>query len=470
MPLTLAQLLATPTKEELRARLLRLLQGIGLTTHSGYSPGTVYGQGTPIASYAAAVLITYTDVSFKLSDDGGQTWGPERLMPPEAIGVYTLASNDPLYGSGLTSIVFVRQPTGYSFLVDDVFSFELSSPGLPTTSWQEGDPELTLAEMDADALEDLYLLQQKIAAGGLLFDSFGDWLDLLAHEVYGIDRIEGVVAEGVLTLSDPHNQGPFTLNNGDLWVISDDGHRYVLAQNVTVGLAGSIDGVVFRAESKGSAYNVGNNTISTLVTAVPGLAVNNPDPGSGSWVTTPGSDDEADLVLQTRCAERWAELGVGLPGSNYDLWARAADASVTRVGTRVSPTVPGQVDVAVGGASGAVSGAVVTAVQDYIDPRVALTNTAEVSSAANVAVTVDGTVYVQAAYLAEATAAVQSALTALFLSKSISGDTLYLAELIEAIMVPRGVRNVVLTLPTGDTILTFGQLPTLTNSLTFVPV
>ncbi len=275
------------------------------------------------------------------------------------------------------------------------------------------------------------------------------------------------VTEGVVTLTDPSALGPFNESNGSVWFLSEEGLRFVLSQDVVLPLSGTLTGVVVRAESPGAAYNVANNTINQLSTSVPGLTVNNPDPGSGSWVTSSGTDAESDVDLALRCMERWPTLGeAGAVAGTYDLWAKAADGTVTRTKVFADGTVAGQVDVYVAGAAGALSGGVVAAVQDYIDQRVPLCVSALVLSPTNHAITIAGDVYVAAAMLATATAAVATALDELASTTEIGG-TFYFSQLEAAIQDVSGVRNVELSSPVADVVLGATEVATLTNNLVF---
>ena len=71
-------------------------------------------------------------------------------------------------------------------------------------------------------------------------------------------------------------------------------------RNITAGTipAGGSLPLIFEAESPGAQYNVPNNTITVLNTPLNGVTINNPDPGSGTWITSEGSDVETDERLK----------------------------------------------------------------------------------------------------------------------------------------------------------------------------
>lgn len=462
MPQTLATLLAAPTKEQLRALLLLELQGIGFVRQSDYSPGTVSLSGTPNAAYQVRVRIIVAGAvgaaTFQWSTDGGTTWSA------------TLATSAAFTIPGTALVIgFTDGPSGSgtSFLAGDVWSIDTRLPSLQASSWQTGSTPLTLVENDAAALEDLYALTSVLAAGGFVDTATGPWLDLLAASVYQLTRFPAVSTVGVVKLTDAGGAGPFTLVDGQVWVASTSGQRFFSVGGYTLPASGTVD-ITVRAELPGAAGNVGNGTITAIITALPGVTVANPALVSGSWVTTQGADAELDAALAARCRSRWPAIGVGSPAAAYDLWARTADSSITRTRVRPSPTVEGQVDVYLAGASGPAGPAAVAAADAYIQPRVPLTVTALVAAASSGPITITGTLYVRAgnpSALALATAAVEA-----YLRDIDVGGTVYLTGIIEALMSPPGVRNVSISSPVADTAMGSTQVPVGTITLAVVVV
>jgi uncharacterized phage protein gp47/JayE len=343
----------------------------------------------------------------------------------------------------------------------------LAARGFPVTSWQEGDVARTLVAIDSQSLSNLETLVANIAAGGLLDTAAGAWLTLLAANVYDVDRNSAVATRGLVRLTASAEAGPYTIAPGQLRFASTSGLRYQIANtdNITIAKGGTLD-VTVQAESPGAAYNGGNGTITTLLTPLPGVTCANPDPGGGTWITTQGVDEESDASLRTRCAARWPESGFGSPAASYDLWARTADATITRTKVQPSGSIAGQVDVYVAGASGPAGGGAVTAAQTYITPRAPLGVVPVVTAASALAVTVTATLYGKAQYQTAATAAATAALQALIAATPIGGKV-YRAALFEALMGPVGVENVVLAAPGADTTLTAAQVATLTAGLSW---
>lgn len=470
MPSPFSVLQRTPTKEQLLLSLVAILKGIGLTTHTGFSPGTVTITGVPVADGVLLIQIVsggdLGGATEKYSLDGGATWSSPATIPTDGIVSITGATN--------LSMLFTAAPTGLtSFIAGDVFTVPFNIPTWPLNTWDEGQAGRTVLELDATVLEDVYALIFDMSSGGFvstaLAANLSDWIDLLASDVFALTRIPGTVTQGQVFFSDPTGVGPFTLASGDVVLQSDEGLNFILSEDITVPASSGISALV-RAEAKGSKYNVGDNTINSVVTSVPGLLVQNPAFSLGTWITTAGGDDESDQALVLRCLAQWQTLAVGLPTSMYDTWSKAADAAVNRSFSRVSPSVAGQVDLFVAGPAGAVSGGVVSNVQAYVDQRTALTNTVVVASVSNHAQSIAGTVNITQAFLVSAKAAVLQALDALLDVKKGIGATLYFSEVWAAIQNVPGVRNVELTSPTGDVVLAANEIFVFTNNLTFVGV
>jgi len=272
-----------------------------------------------------------------------------------------------------------------------------------------------------------------------------------------------------------------------MWIADAAGHRYSNLTGGTLAQGGALQ-LTWVAESPGAGYNVANGALVNIVAGtLAGVTVNNPDPGTGSWVISQGADSESSFAYATRCQARWPSLSAPgtSPASVFQLWALAAEAAVghgttiTRVLAIPDPTVPGQVDVYLAGASGAVGGGAVADANAYIQQRVGLTNTAVVAAAANVAITVAGTVnyYATLTTLSAVQAAVAAALSKYVSTVSIGDGTaglkVYWSQVEAAIGGVLGVRNVAGMTTNGgtaDIALTLGQVATLTNSLTFTSV
>lgn len=473
MSATFSQLVQTPTKEALYQLLLKGAKGIGIVTNTGFSPGKLAVSGTPVASYSLRVKIVTAGRlgvgEFQVATDG-VTYGSTIGIPSS--GSYALGS------TGLT-LVFTDEESGLeSFALNDVFSCEIEASGLQVDSWQRGSTLDTHLRIDASLMEDVYALISAIASGGLLSESSGDWLDLLGRNVYALTRNAAVSTIGTIHLEDGGG-GPWTISDGQLIFVADNGLRFVNVGGFTLSLAGTAD-ITVRAESPGAQYNVANGSISNFVSPLPGVSVSNPALSSGTWITTQGADKESDAAYKSRCSARWPSLGTGATAETYDLWCRTADSSVTRTKVIASGVTPGQIDIYLAGTSGPVGSPAIAAVDVYIETRVPLTVTYTVDAATGVAVTVGGTVYVRSGSTTQAQIDVAQNLGALFgggtntISEELPGvsigGTVYVSQIVEQIMLGTGVRNVALSAPASDVVLSETEVATITLALTYTAV
>ena len=467
MATTLANLLSPPTKELIRAELLQQMQGVGFTSLTGFSVGTVTLSGIPTAAYDVRVLIIAAGnlgaATFQYSTDGGTTWSGTTTVP--TLGTFAIP------GTTL-SIVFTNGPVGTAsaFNVGDVFRVQTRVPTLPATAWQTGSVPLTLIENDAAVMEDLYSLVGIIGASGLLETCSGPWLDLLAAQVYGLTRNAAVAVLGTVTLTDTGAAGPFTLTAGQLTFASPSGQKYQQLAAATLPLSGTVV-VNVQAVLPGAAANVWSASTPTLVTSLPGVTLSLP------VVTTSGADIETDTALKVRCRARWPALGFGTPNDAYKLWALTADSSITQALVMVDPTTPGNVLVYLAGAGLPATAPAVANANAYIQPRVPLAVTAVVAAAVAFPVSIVATINVKAAYLASATLGCAKNLSAFFnggttvlgevLAGVPIGGSIYLSQLLELLQEVPGVRDVTLTSPVANIVLPFNNVAGFTQTLTF---
>lgn len=155
--------------------------------------------------------------------------------------------------------------------------------GLPTTSWQSGSVPRIFVAAWARLARSFNDLIRAVASGVLLELSTGAWLTLLARNVYEVDRDVARSTVGLVQLTDASGS-PGTYAVGAL-TISDSAGRYY--QNTLAGTVSANASVFlqFTAMAAGADGNVGNGSLSTLVTAAAGRTVNNPIP----WITVFGS-------------------------------------------------------------------------------------------------------------------------------------------------------------------------------------
>lgn len=189
----------------------------------------------------------------------------------------------------LDSLLVVKTATIYKaeLLADLADPAIVGGTGLPATSWQAGSVPRTLIAGQAEISADLHTSLRNLANAGFLnsaADGGDDWLTLLAFEQWDVTRDAPVATVGIATLTDAGG-GPHVIAAGAL-IASDDvsGHQYRNITGGTLALSGTL-ALRFQAVGTGSAYNIGNGSMTTLVTALAGVSVNNP----ASWLTLPGT-------------------------------------------------------------------------------------------------------------------------------------------------------------------------------------
>lgn len=356
----------------------------------------------------------------------------------------------------------------------------LAARGFSVTSWGSTSVARALLEVFAQSLADLSSTVRVLAASAFLSTAEGGWLDLVAEEFFGITRRPAVATLGTFTLTD-YGGGPHALVAGEVWATDVAGRRYKMVYPLTETLPlNDAVKVSFEAESPGADYNIPAGTSLSLVTALPTVAVTNPIVVPlGTWIVTQGRDAESDEELRQRCRERWSSIGAGVRAA-YAFFAKAASEEVTRVRVYEASPSGGCVTVYLAGRAGAVTPAVVSTVLAYLlDGRVPLCVTPYVYSCTDVALTVGGAVTVRSSKRADAEAAIARAITDYEQSLDI-GDTVRIAELIDAIMSVDGVVNyaptrldgsgLAATPVTHDHALGSSEVARLTTSLTFTEV
>ena len=140
--------------------------------------------------------------------------------------------------------------------------------------------------------------------------------------------------------------------------------------------------VVAEGEETGSAYNVGEGTVTHMVTPVNGIsAVTNIDwedtsvepPVTVSYLKREGIDEETDEHLRERTIGTWEAIGIGGTRLAYKTWAMAVPGVVACSVLDDFPFGPGTVGVVIVGPDGEPSAQLIQDVYDYIKLRKPLT-------------------------------------------------------------------------------------------------
>lgn len=347
--------------------------------------------------------------------------------------------------------------------------------GLSVTSWAPGDPTRSLYHFLADVVRDLEVNVAGYVASGFLDHATGDWLTLLAKQVYNVDRVEATYASTTVTLTNTSG-GLYVLAAGDVTAQSStSGKTY---RNTSGGTLAASDGITpttlaldFIADEPGSDSSASATEIDTLVTTLLGVTCSN---ATGAL----GLDEEDNASLRDRCRAKLGTLSPNGPADAYSFVVRSSELTGVTDITRarvVGDSATGDVTVYVAGANGPVAGASVTAAQDAVEEwATPLTITPTVSNASGVTVNVIYELWMYASVgetQATIKAAISAALTAMFAARPIGGDIiapaatgkLYHSLIVSTIkeVYPDHTFRVSVTSPAADTSLTIDAVAVL---------
>ena len=335
----------------------------------------------------------------------------------------------------------------------------LQARGYSPTDWEPGSVQRTILEAVAAGIADLEDLRVKIAGSGFLEHAEGEWLDIVAKNMYGLTRKPAEFTRHIIRLRAAEGFGPYQITPGQLWVSTRDGLRFSNVAGGVLPYGGELE-LEFISESAGGKYNVPIGAIDRLLTPLPGVSVSN------IRLIGAGADAETDESLRFRCRLRWASLGTGATADAYRFWALSAHSSVSKV--RVldqHPRGQGTVDVVVWG-DGGLDPDAAAAVNDYIQARKPLTVDVAVYPAIETQIDVVATITLRAGF-GDVTRSEVAGRLAEFQRALPIGGKIYRSALIEALF-GKYVINVELTSPSVDVQLSEAQAAVFSTNLTYV--
>lgn len=288
----------------------------------------------------------------------------------------------------------------------------LESLDFPVASWAKGAIIRTIIAAFSKVVSTFTELQVLVAKSGFLDYAEGDWLTLLAEQVYNVTRNPATQATGFLTLNNsaggdyPYAAQALRFYNpatGKLYRNTGAFHLHPLE----TGLVIPIEAVELGADSTSAA-----GTITALETTLIGVTCSNA-------AEVVGFNAESDPDLRLRCRLKLGSLSPNGAADAYDFVARSTDLNGGVTVTRTRPVLDsdtGQATLYIAGPSGAIGAPDVALVQDAVD-RICtpLGFDCTVVSASNLVLNVTQTVYVYTSLgltNAEVQAAVQAQLTA----------------------------------------------------------
>jgi phage-related baseplate assembly protein len=236
------------------------------------------------------------------------------------------------------------------------------SMGLPVTTWRTGDPTRSLYKYLATTLASLEGVNAEFIKAGFLSTAQGEWLTVLAWEVYGVPRVEATYADPDVSIVN-NGGGNFEFAPGEaIFANSLTNKTYHNTNTVVFNGLGATATFELAADEAGSDSSVGVNEIDTIITNMPGVAI------TGSTVGF-ANDEQSDDALKEQCRASLGALSPNGPRDAYEYVARnpelTGQTGVTRAKSVGSPI--GAVTVYVAGPSGPVDGAAVAAVQEAVE-------------------------------------------------------------------------------------------------------
>jgi len=231
-----------------------------------------------------------------------------------------------------------------------------------------------LLEVIAKVVSDLYGLVKIVMQQSFVQTATGNWLDLKVREM-GITRKPAVKTRVYLTFSsnEPAAQN-ITIPIGTICKSQKDSagndYRFITTEEVVLEEGQTSIQVVAEAEQPGKNWNVGQDTITRMVTRVTGItAVTNPE----GYMIREGSDYESDEQLRQRAIGVWETLGLGGTREAYRTWALSVPGVIAASVLDDFPFGPGTVGVVILGENGTPSAELINDVHQYIKARKPLT-------------------------------------------------------------------------------------------------
>lgn len=245
----------------------------------------------------------------------------------------------------------------------------IAARGARTTGWKSGSVVRTMIVGASIVLSGLSQLQAQLARMGFLELSEGDWLTLVAHYVYGVERDEGSFATGTLTLDNTAG-GVYSGAAGDLaFVNSTTGKTYRNTAAYSIGALETGVAVAVQAVELGTDSNAAATEIDGFESSpLAGVTVTNA-------AAIVGTDREEDPPLRVRCYEKTGTLSPNGPSDAYSFVAkgavRADGSSIGVTRTRTLADGMGGVTLYVADGDGALEAGDVAVLQELIETTVA---------------------------------------------------------------------------------------------------
>lgn len=350
---------------------------------------------------------------------------------------------------------------------------------LPVSSWQPGDPTRSLFHLESELLAKLEEVVVGFISAGFLDYATGDWLEILAKQVFNVDVPAATFASTDLVLTNAGG-GVYIIEAGDVIFKSTLSDKtYHNTTGGTLNGLGTLT-VSVEADEAGSDSSAGAGEIDDLVTTLLGVTCTNP-------TAAIGNDKQDEATTRQQCRNKLSSLSPNGPKGIYSYVALSPDLTGTTAVTRVREypdSDTGDVLIYLAGPSGAVAAPdvalVEAAIATYATP-LCITPTVLSATPVTQAVTYELWLYKSVnKTAAEVKADVLAALESMFKSRPIGGDIvtpgvngkLYTSEIAATIKnVYSQAFRVSLSVPASDLSLANSEVAALgavTGSINFV--
>ena len=231
-----------------------------------------------------------------------------------------------------------------------------------------------LLEVIAKVISDLYGLVKTVMQQSFVQTATGSWLDLKVREM-GLVRRQAVKAKVNLTFrsNTPVAQnisipvGTICKSQKDA---NGDDYRFITFEEAVLEEDQTSVQAVAEAEMPGKDWNVGQDTITRMVTRITGINVVT---NGADFLIREGSDPESDEQLRQRAITKWETLGLGGTREAYRNWAMSVPGVVAASVFDDFPFGPGTVGVVILGENGVPSAELINEVHHCIKARKPLT-------------------------------------------------------------------------------------------------
>lgn len=238
------------------------------------------------------------------------------------------------------------------------------------TNWNTGGVFKTLAALCMQGIADLYtLIYETILPNSYAKTAKGKWLDFIAEDVDVQRHLATKTIGNVKFIRNEAVTGAIKIESGSIvktpMTANGEELRYFVIEDVILEADCNEIAVKCQAEFEGAEYNVGQGTISILVTHINGISVSN----DADWVANEGTDEEDDESLRERYFLRWNELSTGSTALAYKSWAKSVTGVLDAAVNDMHPRGQGTVDVIITSSDGVPTEALKKAVLNYIETK-----------------------------------------------------------------------------------------------------